>query len=365
MGKKNHRRKRLGVRRRTLPGASPGTIAPDPQALRPVIHALAYTEGSCIERPIDRFETLPSLLEANSVTWIDVHGLGDAATIEKLGQMFHLHRLSLEDVVNVHQRAKVEQYADYLFIVVRTVAAGDARLETEQISLFLGKNWIITFQERPGDCFEPVRERIRQRRGRIRSAGTDYLAYALIDAVVDCYFPALERYGERLDELEEEVMQRPSRSTVSKIHDVRTDLLLLRRSIWPHREAIAALAREDTPLVSAETRIYLRDCYDHTIQIIDLLEAGRDLCADLRDFYLSTINNRMSEVMKVLTIIATIFIPLSFIASLYGMNFDPSISPWNMPELRWVYGYPFALALMAGVAGAMLFYFWRKGWLSD
>ena len=366
MSHKTPLRKRLNrvVRRRTPPGASPGTILPDPKSPRPVIRVLAYDEARCTEKRIDRVEQISALLPEWPVVWINVDGLGDAATIEKLGKMFNLHRLTLEDVVNVHQRAKVEQYDDYLFIVGRMALVHDGKLATEQVAMFLGKNWVLTFQERAGDCFDPVRERIRKQRGRIRSAVTDYLTYALLDAVVDSYFPVLELYGEKLAALEDEVMAHADRETVRQIHEVRGDLLVLRRGIWPHREALAALARDENPLISAETRVYLRDCYDHTIQIIDLLEGDRELCSDLRDYYLSTISNRMNEVMKVLTIIATIFIPLSFIAGVYGMNFDPAASRWNMPELKWAFGYPFALGLMAAVAGALLIYFWRKGWLS-
>jgi magnesium transporter len=368
MSRKNHHRRRrwrTSVRRRTAPGASPGTIAPDPEASRPIIQVLAYGEEDFVERRLDSVEQAAEFAHKWPVVWINVDGLGDAATVEELGQMFNLHRLALEDVVNVHQRAKVEQYAEHLFLVARMVEFVEGRLASEQMSVFLGPNWVLTFQERLGDCFGPVRERIRQKRGRIRSAGPDYLAYALIDAVVDNYFPALERYGERLDELEAEVMAEPTRETVDRIHEVRSDLLLLRRSIWPHREAMAVLARDENPLITPETRIYFRDCYDHTIQIIDLLEADRELCSDLRDFYLSVISNRMNEVMKLLTIIATIFIPLSFIAGVYGMNFDSSASPWNMPELHWRYGYPVTLIVMAVLGLGMLYYFWRKGWLSD
>lgn len=367
MAHKNHRRRRRrgAVHRQTLPGATPGLIVPDPESPRPVIRVMAYSEMQLVEREITALSQLEEFLHNWSIVWIDVAGLGDAGLIEKLGQQFNLHRLALEDVVNVHQRSKVEQYHDHLYIVVREAELSGSRIVSDQVSLFLGPKWVVTFQERSGDSFDPVRERIRHNRGRIRSAGADYLTYSLIDAVVDSYFPALEHYGEQLDALEEEVIARGTSDTVRKIHDVRGDLLLMRRTIWPHRDMLAALTRDEHPLIRPETRIYLRDCYDHTIQIIDLVEADRDLCADLRDFYLSTISNRLNEVMKVLTIIATIFIPLSFVAGVYGMNFDTSASPWNMPELRWAYGYPAVLAWMALMAAGMLYYFWRKGWLRD
>ncbi len=352
----------LRFRRRTPPGATPGTVAVDPEASRPVVRVISYGPDDLQEQQLDDLRRLPDLLDRRPVTWVDVQGLGDAETIHRLGEIFRLHPLALEDVVNTHQRAKVEDYGEYLFIVVRMLAAGE-RLETEQVSLFLAENFVLTFQERRGDCLEPVRNRLRAAKGRIRKAGPDYLAYALLDAVIDAYFPALERYGEHLDELDDEISNQPAPDTVARIHRMRGELLLLRRAIWPFRDHVGELLRDPNPLISGETRVFLRDCYDHTVQIIDLVETCREMCSDLRDYYLSAVNNRMSEIMKVLTVIATIFIPLGFIAGLYGMNFDPDVSGWNMPELRWSFGYPFALGVMAAVATGQLFYFWRRGWL--
>ena len=357
-----HMRINLDFRRRTPPGTAPGTVAVDPQGARPVVRVMTYGPDELEEKEVDDLDSLAKLVGRLPVTWVDVQGLGDAETITRLGQILQLHPLALEDAVNTHQRPKVEDYGQFLFIVVRMIVPGQ-RLDTEQVSLFLGKDFVVTFQERPGDCLDPIRKRLRQAKGRVRNAGADYLAYALLDAVVDAYFPAMEQYGEWLDSLDAEISAQPGSDVVVRVHQMRNDLLMLRRAIWPFRDDIGTLVREPNPLVSEETRVFLRDCYDHTVQIIDLVETSREMCSDLRDYYLSTVNNRMSEVMKVLTIMATIFIPLGFIAGVYGMNFDPEASGWNMPELGWSFGYPFALGLMAAVAGGQLWYFWRRGWL--
>ena len=365
---KAHRQKRQKgsiPRRRTPPGTPPGTLIADPEAPHPVIRVLAYGPEEMMEQELSDPQHVRDFLDKWPVTWVDVEGLGDTRIIGALGEIFGLHHLALEDVVNVHQRAKVEQYGEHHFIVARMVRLGEG-LETEQVSLFLGKNFVLTFQEgRPGDSLELVRERIRKKGGHIRDAGLDYLAYALLDAIVDGYFPILEEYGERLEVLEEEILARPSSDIVARIHGIKRNLLTLRRAIWPQRETFNALLREETALVTAETRLYLRDCYDHTTQIIDLVETYRELGADLTDVYLSSISNRTNEIMRVLTVIATIFIPLTFIAGVYGMNFNPATSPLNMPELNWYWGYPFSLTLMVMVAVGLLVFFWRRGWLGS
>lgn len=335
-----------------------------PGSTKPAIRVIAYDNTTIVDETIERIDQIKPFLNKFRVTWINIVGLGDAATIEQLGRQFDLHSLALEDIVNVHQRPKVERYANHLFIVSQLpMLSTQNNLMTQQVSMFLGNTFLLTFQECEHASFEPVRQRLQANAGRARHLGPDYLAYALLDAVIDSYFPITDIYADRLDELENPLSDAHHSNLVSRTHEVRNDLLLLRRAIRPHREAINELARDLNPLISLETQIYLRDCYDHTVQLIDLLELYREMCSDLRDYHLSLVNIRMNEIMKVLTIIATIFIPLGFIAGFYGMNFDTS-SPWNMPELRWKYGYPMAIGLMLTVAFGLTFYFRRKGWLS-
>ncbi|HEX9768931.1 MAG TPA: magnesium/cobalt transporter CorA [Kiloniellales bacterium] len=356
------RRKLPSSKRAAPPGSSPGTLIADPSATKPDIHLIGYGPESVEERDIEDVRELQSIVGKSPVTWVNVDGLGDVEVIRALGKIFGLHRLTLEDVVNVHQRPKVENYSDHAFIVTRMIKSRNAP-ETEQISMFLGEGFLLTFQERKGDCFDLIRERIRRNRGILRESKADYLAYTLIDAVMDSYFPVLEAYGERLEALEDSVMAEPSARQVSEIHNLKRDLLLLRRAIWPQREMINGLTRQSSPFVSEQTEVYLRDCYDHAFQLMDILETYREVAFGLVDVYLSSMSARMNEIMKVLTIIATIFIPLGFIASLYGMNFDYAVSPWNMPELHWYLGYPFALGLMVLLAGVLLYNFRRKGWI--
>ncbi len=357
------RARALRIRKRTPPGAAPGTLIVDEQAERPRIRVTTYTADRLGEVEVSSAAALPPPVAADAVVWVDVQGLGDLETIQALGRTFGLHPLALEDVVNVHQRPKVDTYPDHVFIVTRMPACGDGAT-TEQVSMFLGASYLLTFQERAGDCFEPVRSRLRASPGgRIRSAKADYLAYALLDAAIDGFFPLLERYGEEVETLEDEVVARPGDETIGRIHAVKHDLLALRRAIWPQREMISTLIRDDNPLIAAPTRTFLRDCYDHIIQLVDMLETYREVASGLVELYLSSLSARMNEIMKVLTFIATIFIPLGFVAGLYGMNFDPAASPWNMPELAWYWGYPFALAVMAAIALGMIGYFHARGWI--
>ncbi|MGH6914973.1 MAG: magnesium/cobalt transporter CorA [Geminicoccales bacterium] len=349
-------------RRRSPPGAPPGSIVVHEDALPSRMNALAYGPDDVASTDDVSLDAIPALLKRWPVVWIDVSGLGTAETIEGLGRIFRLHSLALEDVINVHQRPKVEDYADFTFIVCNMLHAEPA-LATEQVSIFVGERFVVTFQERPGDCFGPIRERIRHGRGRLRKEGPDYLAYALIDSLVDGYFAPVERYGDLIENLELAVVERANKAVVGPIHAARRDLFLLRKTIWAQREMLAALSRDPYVGFTETTQLFLRDCYDHAVQLLDMTETYRDFATNLFELYLSTVSNRMNEVMKVLTIIATIFMPLSFIASIYGMNFNAEKSPWNMPELDWYFGYPFALLLMALVAAVMLVMFWRKGWL--
>ncbi len=364
MGRKRRKKpppREIVVHRRAAPGSSPGLVLPDPSHPKPVIHAIAYGPEHVVEKELATPGEARALVGQQPVTWINVEGLGDAATIERFGELFGLHRLALEDTVNVHQRAKVEDYGEVLFIVLRMVHCGDAngrRCSTEQISLFLGPNWLLTFQEgQPGDSFNRVRARLRERGNRMTLQGGDYLAYALIDAAIDNYYPALEVYAEWLDELEDLVLDTRGGRAIDELHEVKADLLVLRRAIWPLRDAMALLSREETARFSAATRPYLRDCYDHIVQVVELVETYRELTADLRDLYMSSLSNRINDTMRVLTIISTLFIPLTFIAGVYGMNFD------NMPELHWTFGYPLALASMVLTAAGMLIFFYRQGWI--
>ena len=347
---------------RAPPGSSPGTLVADPSALPPRMEVIAYGPDNFTRQSIKDVDEVQGFLGKWPVTWVNVDGLGDAHTIERFGAMFHLHALALEDVVNVHQRATLETYEGHHFVVIRMMSLND-HVETEQVSMFLGDGFVLTFQEKPGDCFDPVRERIRNGTPRMRRSGADYLAYALLDAVVDACYPLLETFGERLDALQDEVLEEGSRGTILKVHDAKRDLRVLRRAVWPMRELFNSLYRDPLPYICDETRVYLRDCYDHTIQVMDLVETYREVSSDLTDVYLSTVSNRMNEIMKVLTIISTIFIPITFIAGIYGMNFNPGRSPWNMPELNWYFGYPFALLLMALCVMGMVIFFRRRGWL--
>jgi magnesium transporter len=353
-----HRR----TRPRHAPGTPPGTLKGHPEASRALVRVACYGADRLVEETAEDPGRLEALKETAPVMWVDVSGSGDAETVARIGETFGLHPLATEDVLNTRQRAKVERYGDQLFIVARS-ASRDPGQGTEQMSMFLGPGWVLTFQEDEPDLFEPVRARLREGRLRIRAAGPDYLAYAVLDTIIDHYFPALEHFAERLDELEGEVLDGSADNPLATIQSIRRGLLDLRRAVWPLRDALNALLRDEAGSFAPETHVYLRDCYDHTIQIMDLIETYRELAAGLLDLYMSMVGNRMNEIMKTLTIMATIFIPLSFVAGLYGMNFDREVSPWNMPELGWYLGYPFALVVMAGVAGGLLLYFRRKGWL--
>ncbi|MEW5930341.1 MAG: magnesium/cobalt transporter CorA [Gemmatimonadota bacterium] len=358
----------FGARRRRAhrppPGSSPGTLVTHPDAPVPAVTAVGYGPDGFHEWTV---EDPASLAEARGrwpVLWVNVDGVGHAPTLEALGAAFGLHRLALEDVTDVPQRPKAEWYDQHLFVVGRMVRLVPA-LDVEQVSLFLGPGYVVTFQERPGDPLDPVRRRLRTASGRIRGAGADYLAYAILDAVADHYFPVLERYGDVLEELEDCILAGGGRAAMARLHAVKRDLMTLRRAVWPVRDAVTGLLREPGELIGEGTQVFLRDCHDHVVQAADLVETYRELASSLTDLYLSSVSYRMNEVMKVLTLFTAVFIPLSFVAGLYGMNFDHEESPLNMPELEWYFGYPFALGLMAVIAGGLLYYFWRRGWIGE
>jgi magnesium transporter len=363
---KESRPRRRRKSRLSMPGAPTGQLVADPDAPRPVLRVLAYGPDGVDERPLKSVDELPALLGKRPVTWVQVTGLGDAAVLEKLGEIFKLHRLALEDVLNTRQRAKFERYEGYDVLFVRMPGTVDGATTTEQLALFFGKGFVLTFDERPGDCFEPIRQRLREGKGRLRAAGPDYLAYALLDAVIDAYFPVVETAGERLDALEEDILAGASpQGLITRIHAVRRDLLVVRRALWPVREVVSALQREEDAAVTSETRLYLRDVYDHVVNLLDVLENLRELAAGLMELHLSAVGNRMNEIMKVLTIISTVFIPLTFIVGVYGMNFDPGAGPLSMPELRTPFGYVTVWAVMIAIVVAMVVFFRRKGWLGS
>jgi magnesium transporter len=285
-----------------------------------------------------------------------------AETVRVLGNLFGLHPLALEDVINTGQRPKADSYDEQLFVVMNLPTVSEqGEIETEQVSLFLGDGFLISFHRGDSRPFEPVVQRLRKHSGKIRERKADYLLYALLDVIIDLGFPVLEFFSEYIEDLEIELLENPGKETLAKIHQLKRELLMLRRMLWPQREVINNLLREELPQIRQETLPYLRDCYDHTIQIIDLIEVYREMTSSMMDVYLSSLSNRMNEVMKVLTVIATIFIPLTFIAGVYGMNFAGD-SPWAMPELAWYYSYPVLWLIMLAIAGGMVVYFRRRNW---
>jgi magnesium transporter len=362
----NNRRSRRWIkpriRRRSKPGTKPGTLIIAPDAPATTIRVMAYDKDRFIEQDVEKPGDLNAILGRWPVVWVDVVGLGSEDKLRALAEIFHMHPLALEDVVHVHQRAKVDTFEQNLLCVMRIPDPSNVQL-TEQFSLLLGMNYVVTFQERPGDDFNLIRASLRHAQSTTRmSVKADYLAYRLIDAAVDAYFPVVEHVGDHLDKLDD-AKEIEREATFLELHTVKSELLVLRRAVWPLRDALSELRSETTPFITDATRVYLRDCYDHVVQLLDLVESYRDISGDVRDFYLISISNRMNEIMKTLTVISTIFLPLSFIASIYGMNFNTRISKWNMPELNWRFGYLFALGVMAAVAAGMLLNFKLRGWL--
>ncbi len=350
------------------PGSLPGTLMIDEDASPTTVVLIDYSPAKVKRIPVKQPEDCSPYLERETVSWIDVQGLGSEDILRRLGQVFGLHPLALEDVVNVPQRPKVEQYRDQILLITRMVlprADGKGFL-TEQVSFILGKHYLLTIQEEAGhDTFGSARERIRTDKGVIRNQGSDYLAYTLLDTIVDGFFPILEIYGEQLEELEDQVVRSPNRQTLERIHHLKRGLFSLRRLIWPLRDAINITIRDTGDLISPEVRVYLRDCYDHTIQVMDIVETYRELASSLMDVYLSSLSNKMNEIMKILTVISTIFIPLTFIVGVYGMNFNPDTSPFNMPELNWYWGYPACWALMLIVSISLILFFRQRGWFEN
>ncbi|MBA3044967.1 MAG: magnesium/cobalt transporter CorA [Candidatus Thermoplasmatota archaeon] len=348
-------------------GLPPGTpiYVGKPRTGPITISCLHYSRGEVEERDNLTPADCGAYIGKPEVTWINVNGIHDPKAISHMGEVFGLHPLVVEDIMNTQQRPKMEDHGDSIFLVVKMLSYDDAKkdIQFEQMSVVLTGDYILTFQERPGDVFDTIRERIRSGKGRIRSMGTDYLAYAILDAIVDYYYVVLEKIGESIEAIEEALMESPEHDTLELIYYLKREMIILRKSVWPMREIIGGLERSESDIMTPETGRYLRDAYDHTIQAIDMVETYRDTLSGMLDLYLSSISNRMNEVMKVLTIIATIFIPLTFIAGVYGMNFDRTAGPFSMPELGWPYGYMLTMLLMFGISIAMLIFFRRKKWL--
>ncbi len=348
---------RRGVNVGLPPGTATYSGEPKEEHIR--ITVLDYNGETFHETEVSGIEECAHCKGSEATTWINVDGIHDASLISEFGKLFEIHPLALEDIANPWQRPKLEDYDQFLYVVLRMLSYDEAHNEVtgEQVSLILTDHCVISFQERPGDIFEGLRERIRKGKGRIRNMGADYLLYSLLDTVLDQYFLILERLGERIEDVENQVISDPRPDSINDIHRLKQEMIFLRKAVWPLRELINVLERGESPLMTEAVHRYLRDAYDHTIQAIDTVETFRDMLASLHDTYLSGLSQRMNEVMKVLTIIATIFIPLTFIAGIYGMNFD------KMPELRWPWGYGGVLALMLMIGIGMIVYFKRKRWL--
>lgn len=365
--KKWRRRNRLS--HEPAPGAAPGTLVPHLENNRASkVFVIDYDKEVFVERELQDINECISYLtdERPSITWLDVRGIGsDPKLFERIGEILKVHPLALEDIVNVPQRAKTDIYVDQQLVIGRMVKLeGEGVIKTEQIGILFGRTYVLTVQEDPDDdVLECVRDRLRKNRGIIRSMGADYLAYTILDAVIDGFFPVLERMGERLEDLEIEATL-AKRGMSRTIHDIKRDLLTLRRAIWPQRDLVNSLLRDGSPLIEKETRLYLRDTYDHAVQVMDMVETFREVASGLMDLYLSGVSNRMNEIMKVLTILSTIFLPITAIGGIYGMNFHHESSPFNMPELDWYYGYPMVLGLMTLSVLGLLYYYRRKGWIS-
>lgn len=341
-------------------GEVPGTIVVEPDAEAPQIRAVGYSQTDAEFRDLE-LDEVSAFVEKWPVAWIDVVGLGDAEIIAGMGEMFGLHPLVLEDIAHPHERAKVEEYEEHLFVLARMAHQEELQVHVEQFSLVVGDGWVVTFQEHQGDCLEPVRGRIRHGRGRIRRSQADYLAYALLDALTDAYFPVLDEFSRLMDRLEDRVIAGEKKDMLETLHDAKRALEPIRRAVMPLRDVVRFLELESGTRISDDTRVYLRDVADHVSIIVERLENLRDLGSSLMDVHYTVMSTRLNEVMQVLTVIATVFMPLSFVAGLYGMNFDTS-SPYNMPELAWRYGYPFVWAVMLAMVVGMMYFFRRKGW---
>ena len=347
------------------PGTSPGTLVSDENATSESykIHLIDYNGNELVEIESATTDDCHLYLQKENVTWIHVEGSLQAETLKNIGNVFGLHPLALEDVLNKGQRPKIEEFDDLIFIIMSIPSKKNNIVEVEQISLFLGKNFVISFHVSEQLALNLIRNRLRKKIGRIRQNKEDYLLYCILDLVIDQGYPVLESFGEQMEIIEEKLFStHPKQSTLVEIHLIRRELLLLRRNLWPQRDVLGNLIRNESSLIKDGTQVYLRDCYDHTIQILDILENFREMVSSLVNVYLSSASHRLSEIIRILTMISTIFIPLSFVVGLYGMNFNHSSSPWAMPELTWYYGYPLVWGIMGTIVISMVIYFKRKNW---
>lgn len=358
-------RLRRSIPKRPSPGAIPGTLELRADLPPPTITRVEYNHDSVDFREVPLAELEAALdPKPEHVVWVNLNGLGDTDVIQRIGAKLKLHPLTLEDIAHVHQRPKIEEFDDHLFMTIRAVRVQETRdIDNEQLSFLLLDNLLVTFQERAGDGFDPVRKRLREGKGPIRRSGVDYLFYALLDATIDNYFPVLELFGDSMEQLDEQIRANPTSGASHMVHSLRRELRQLRRAVWPLRDVVGILSRNETERIGDVLRAAFRDCYDHVVQVADFVEGSRERASDLGDLYQNMVSEKTNQVMKTLTIVATVFIPLTFLCGLYGMNFDSAVSPYNMPELRWRYGYPAFWAVMVTTFVGMLWFFRRKGWL--
>lgn len=357
--------------KRTSPGAAPGAINLAEDAFAPQLHVTSFNTELLFEMPFDSLDQVQERVKKypEMIHWVELKGFGDRSLLERFCYEYNIHRLEMEDVINTYQRPKMEEFDDHLFVVTRLLKMHEGSLHNDQLSLFVKDNMVITIQEYYDDYFEAIRMRIRSGKGHLRSSSSDYLSYTLLDSIVDTYFPLLEVLGERLDELEDELFTKPTRSSLQRIQQIKRELIVLRRSVFAERDKVNDILRSTSGIISEQTKLYFRDTYDHTIQVMDLVESYKEITASLMDIYLSSVSNKLNSVMKVLAVISTIFIPLTFIVGVYGMNFpnvDPETGnklPLNMPELYSPYGYMGVMLFMLLLVLIQLYVFWRKGWM--
>lgn len=367
--RKTHRSKKI---RHSPPGTAPGAIVIPSDALKLKINSFCYNEKEYTEKELVSVPEIRDQLSAfpSNFHWFDIKGFGDKAFLEQLADCFGIHRLQMEDVVNVYQRPKAEEFKDHLFFISRVISEKQEILQNDQLSIFLGNNFVITIQESYEDILEPIRDRIRQGKGNMRRSGSDYLAYSLMDIAIDNIYPILERIGDRLDDLQDILISNATRDTLNKVMETKRDLILLRRTIWSERDKMNDILRTSFTGISDSVKVYFRDSYDHCIQLLDLIESYKEVTASLMDIYHSSISFKLNQVMKVLTIISTIFIPLTFVVGLYGMNFsrvDPETGkffPMNMPELYSPHGYIIVCGVMLLIVLVQIIFFFKKGWLT-